>query len=245
MPYEIHAVPRPQKGKSAMRRMRRAGKVPGIVYGANEKPVSIEVDHNALYHQLKHEAFHSRILSVDVNGSKQQVLLRAVQMHPARAQVLHVDFQRVSQTEKIHLKIPLHFINADTAPGVKLAGGIVSHVMTEVDVSCLPKDLPEYIEVDLAHLEAGHSIHVSELKLPAGVEFSGMAKTENPTVVTITIPRVTVEEERQQAAEAEAAAMPEATAQKSEAAAEGADKDKEKDKEKVRDKDKGKEKDKK
>lgn len=194
MQFEINANTRALQGTGASRRLRNAGKVPGIVYGAGGEVAVIEVDHNDLYHQLRKEAFHASILSLKLDGREEQVLLRDFQMHPFKQLVLHVDFQRVSQTEKIHMKVPLHFINADVAPGVKLTGGTVSHIMTEVDISCLPKDLPEFIEVDLSNLAAGHSIHVSELKLPAGVEIVGL-KGEDRAVATIVIPRVGVEEE--------------------------------------------------
>lgn len=189
MQFEINATSRAQQGTGASRRLRRAGKVPGIVYGAGKPAAMIELDHNDFYHQLRQEAFHASILALKVDGAAEQVLLRNVQMHPYKIQVLHADFQRVSQTEKIHVKVPLHFVNADIAPGVKLTGGNVSHIMTEVDVSCLPKDLPEFIEVDLANLAAGHSVHLSELKLPVGVEFVEVMKGADQAVATILAPR--------------------------------------------------------
>ena len=204
MEIEITATKRTLTGTGASRRLRHAGRVPAIVYGGGDAAM-IELDHNMVFHKLRNEAFHSSILALNVDGDKQQVLLRDVQMHPFRPIVMHLDFQRVSQTEKIHVKVPLHFVNADVAPGVKLAGGIVSHVITEVDVSCLAKDLPEYIEVDLAHLEAGQSVHLSELKVPAGTELTELSKGDQ-TVATVTIPRgVTAAEEAAAAPAAEAA----------------------------------------
>jgi len=185
MQIEIIAAKRDGQGTGASRRLRRAGKVPGIVYGEGKDAQAIEMDHNALWHQLKHEAAHSSVLTLNVDGAKEPVLLRDMQFHPYKPQIMHVDFNRVSADHKVHLKVPLHFINADTCPGVKLGGGVVSHVMTEVDVSCLPGQLPEYIEVDLGELVAGSSIHLSHLKPPAGVELVGLQRGEDPTVATI------------------------------------------------------------
>jgi large subunit ribosomal protein L25 len=204
MQIEITAKKREAQGTGASRRLRRSGNVPGIVYGGGKDAVTIELDHKALFLQFRHEAFHASILDLNLDGKKEQVLLRDFQMHPVRNTIQHIDFQRVSATEKIHVKVPFHFINAEVAPGVKLAHGIVTHVMTEADVSCLPKNLPEFIEVDLATLEAGHSIHLSELKLPKGVEFVQLAHGDDAAVATIPVPRGGV------AAEEEEAAAPEA-----------------------------------
>ncbi|MEW6312889.1 MAG: 50S ribosomal protein L25/general stress protein Ctc [Pseudomonadota bacterium] len=207
---EIIATPRGAQGTGASRRLRNSGKVPGIVYGGNAAPKSIELDHNALYHSLRQEAFHASILTMNVGGQKEQVLLRDVQMHPFRQQVLHVDFQRVAADQKIHMKVPLHFVNADVAPGVKTAGGIVSHILTELEISCLPKDLPEFIEVDLGNLNAGHPLHLADLKLPNGVE--AVTRGENPAVAAIVIPRAVAAEEEAEAAAAAAASAAAAAA---------------------------------
>lgn len=169
MQFELNAQKRTLQGSSASRRLRRASKVPGIIYGGNEAPVAIELDHNQLLLSLRKEAFHSSVLSIDVEGKKEQVLLRDTQVHAYKLLVLHVDFQRVDANEKLHQKVPLHFVNQDIAPGVKLGGGQIAHVITELEISCLPADLPEFIEVDLKDLKAGDSIHISELKLPKGV----------------------------------------------------------------------------
>lgn len=185
MQIEIIAAKRDDKGSGASRRLRRAGRVPGIVYGEGAEPMQVSMDHNDLWHQLKHEAAHSSVLTLDIGGAKEAVLLRDMQFHPYKPQIMHVDFQRVDAGHKIHMKVPLHFLNADIAPGVKMQGGVVSHVMTEVEVICLPGSLPEYIEVDLAGLQSGSSMHLSHLKAPAGVEFVGLARGEDPTVVTI------------------------------------------------------------
>jgi large subunit ribosomal protein L25 len=170
MQFELNAQTRTLQGTSASRRLRRASKVPGIVYGGEAAPQNIEVDHNDLLLKLKKEAFHASIINLVVDGKKQQVLLRDTQVHAYKPLVLHVDFQRVDATHELHIKVPLHFINEEIAPGVKLNGGLVNHVLTEVDVHCLPKNLPEFIEVDLSALKIGDSIHLSQLKLPNGVK---------------------------------------------------------------------------
>jgi large subunit ribosomal protein L25 len=170
MTFELNAQARTLQGTGASRRLRRAAKVPGIVYGGEVAAQAIEVDHNDLLLKLKKEAFHSSIISVVVDGKKEQVLLRDYQMHAYRPLVLHVDFQRVDATHELHVKVPLHFVNEEIAPGVKLNGGLVNHVMTEVDVQCLAKDLPGFIEVDLSALKIGEAIHLSQLKLPQGVK---------------------------------------------------------------------------
>lgn len=185
MQIEIKAAKRDGQGSGASRRLRHAGRVPGIVYGADKAPQAIDLDHKELLLGMRHEAFHSSVLSLDLDGDKQSVLLKDVQVHPYKRQVLHVDFLRVDATHKIHTKIPLHFTNADACPGVKLEGGVVSHVMTELDVTCLPGNLPEFVEVDCKDLAVGHSIHVSQLKLPAGVESVLLHRGEDPTVATI------------------------------------------------------------
>ncbi len=195
MKIAIKANARSVQGTGASRRLRRAEKVPGILYGGGKDATTLELDHNDIYHKLRMEAFHASILDLELNGKNEQVLLRDVQMHPFKQRVLHIDFQRVAADKKIHMKVPLHFINADIAPGVKLSHGIVSHVLNELDVSCLPKDLPEFIEVDLKDLAAGHSIHVSNLKMPAGVESVAMHKGDDQVVATIIIPRAVVAEE--------------------------------------------------
>jgi len=189
MQIEINANKRTLQGKGASRRLRNSGKVPGIIYGGKDPAQSIELDHNDLFHKLRLEAFHASILTMDVEGKKQHVLLRDTQMHPFKQIVLHVDFQRVDQNKKIHVKVPLHFINAESSPGVKTSGGNVSHVLTEVDVSCLPKDLPEFITVDLIALDAGNTLHLSDLIVPENVEIVALAKGDDLPVATIVIPR--------------------------------------------------------
>ena len=203
MQFEIIAQARTLQGSGASRRLRRAGKVPGIIYGGEAAPQAIEVDHNDLLLNLKKEAFHASILSIVLDGKKQQVLLRDTQRHAYKPLILHVDFQRVDATHELHIKVPLHFANEDSAPGVKLGGGLVNHVMTEVDIQCLAKDLPEFIEVDVGALQIGENIHVSQLKLPKGVK-AVMHGSDDPIVVGVVGKGGGAEEA--EAAEGEAAA---------------------------------------
>ncbi|HQN66027.1 MAG TPA: 50S ribosomal protein L25/general stress protein Ctc [Methylophilus sp.] len=195
MSIEIKAVKRDEQGTGASRRLRRAGMVPGVVYGGDKPAVNISLQHKPLALEFRHEAFHSSVLNLDLDGKKETVLLRDYQLHPVRNTLLHIDFQRVSASEKIHVKVPFHFVNADVAPGVKLGGGIVAHIATEADVSCLPKDLPEFIEVDLSKLEMGHSIHLSQIALPKGVEFVQLAHGNDATVASIAKTRGSASEE--------------------------------------------------
>ncbi|HZM34302.1 MAG TPA: 50S ribosomal protein L25/general stress protein Ctc [Burkholderiales bacterium] len=222
---EISARKREGQGTGVSRRLRRVGRVPGIVYGGEQGPVNIELDHKDLYLNLRNEKFHASILTLEVAGAKQQVLLRAVSMHPFKAQVQHVDFQRVSKDRRIHMKVPLHFVNAETSPGVKEQGGVVNHVLNELDVSCFPDELPEYIEVDLGSLAVGNSVHARDLKLPKGVE-AVLSKEENPVVATVVVPQVITEEEEAAAAAAvapsEVPTTEQAAPKEGEAPAEGA-----------------------
>jgi len=206
MAIEFTAFPRATEGRGASRRMRRTGKAPGIVYGGVTAPTPIELDHNALFHALRNEAFHASVLTMKLDGAATKVLLRDVQMHPFRNEILHVDFQRVDENKKIHMKVPLHFVNAEVSPAVKVSGAIVSHVVTDAEITCLPRDLPEFIEVDLSTLEVGHSIHVSALKLPNGVTVVTRGR-KDPVVATAIVPRAAVETE-ETAAAAEVAAAP-------------------------------------
>ena len=205
MAIEISARKREAQGTGASRRLRRSGRVPGIVYGGDQDAVRIDLDHKDLFLGLRNEKFHASILTLDLGGEKQQVLLRAVNMHPFKPQVQHVDFQRVSKDKKIHMKVPLHFVNAEKSPGVKEQGGIVNHVLNELDIVCLPADLPEFVEVDLGGLAVGHSLHVRQLPLPKGVELA-LHKDEDPVVATVVVPALVTEEE--EAAQAAAAVAP-------------------------------------
>jgi large subunit ribosomal protein L25 len=203
MQIEVNAQKRTKQGTGASRRLRREGKTPGIVYGGNQPAVVIELDHNALYHQLRQEAFHASVLTLNLEGTKEQVLLRAVNMHPFRVEVQHIDFQRVQADVKIQMKVPLHFVNAELSPGVKVSGGLVSHVMSDLLIRCLPADLPEFIEVDLKDMEIGNTVHVKDLQLPKGVE-AVLHGSDNPSVAVVQIPRALVADEAADAAAAEA-----------------------------------------
>ncbi|HEF4735399.1 50S ribosomal protein L25/general stress protein Ctc [Burkholderia multivorans] len=185
---KVVAFERKEQGTGASRRLRNAGKTTGIVYGGEAAPQMIELDHNALWHALKKEAFHSSILDLEVAGQSQQVLLRDVQYHPFKQLVLHVDFQRVDAKKKLHTKVPLHFLNAEISPAVKLSSAVVSHVATEIEVECLPAALPEFLEVDLSKIEAGQSIHAKDIALPNGVALTAHVDAENPVIASATIP---------------------------------------------------------
>ena len=203
--FNLSAELRKDKGKGASRRLRRLGKVPGIIYGAGEPPVDLLFDHNELRNSLAHDAFYSHILTVKVGNQEQQAILKDVQRHPFKNAILHIDFQRVEENEKIRIAIPLHFKGAAVSPGVKSQGGIVSHMRNEVEVSCLPKDLPEFIEVDMSGLSLNESIHLSQLQVPPGVQLLDLAR-EDSAVAAIHSPRA--EEPEPTAAAAEGAAAP-------------------------------------
>ena len=214
---KVVATTRNAQGTSASRRLRLADKVPGIIYGGKGEPAMIELDHNPLFHALRKEKFHASILDMELDGKAERVLLRTYQMHPYKQQVLHIDFQRVAEDQPIHMRVPLHFTGQENSPAVKLSAAMVSHVMSEVDIACLPKDLPEYIEVDLSGLKSTDVIKVLDLKMPAGVKPVLKGK-ENPAVVTVTTKGGASEEE----SAAPASADVPATAQKAPPAAKAA-----------------------
>ena len=195
MKIEINAKERKSKGTGASRRLRHEGTTPGILYGGVKDSISLEIDTKELFMQFRHEAFHASILTLNLEGKKESVILRDFQMHPVRNNIQHIDFQRINENEKISVKVPFHFVNEDTAPGVKIEGGLVSHIMTEIDISCLPKDLPQYIEVDLGELAMGESIHLSEVTVPEGVELTSLTDENDPAITSISKPKVVVEEE--------------------------------------------------
>lgn len=201
MNFVIQAKKRTVQGSGASRRLRRANRVPAIIYGGNATPELIEVDHNQILIHLRKESFHSSVITLTVDGVAQSVVLRDSQMHPWKPLVQHCDFQRVDSTHVIHQRIPLHFINDDIAPGVKLSGGQVAHILNDIEISCLPQDLPPFIEVDLQNLQAGHSIHVTELVFPAGV--TPVVHGEDQVVVSILAKRSEAADE-----EGEAGATP-------------------------------------
>ena len=201
---KVIAFKRELQGTGASRRLRKTGQTPGIVYGGTTAPQAITLDHNALYHALKKEVFHASILDLEIDGVVEKVLLRDFQVHAYKQLVLHADFQRVDPNHKIHVKVPLHFINADISPAVKLHAAVISHVMVEMEISCLPGDLPEFISVDLTKLDAGQSLHVKDIALPAGV--TAIIHGENQTVAIAMVPAGAA------AAEAEATPAPAAAA---------------------------------
>ncbi len=216
--FDITAERRDMKGSGASRRLRRENKVPAVLYGAAKDVILLSLDHDMIYHHLENEAFHTSVLILKVGNDSEQAILRDVQMHPYKHRVVHMDFQRISASKKIHMRVPLHFVGEDIAPGVKQEGGIVSHLMTELDVTCLPKDLPEFLTADISALNLGDSLHLSDLPLPEGVEFTSLAHGgDDLAVVAVTAVRgATIEEE--EAAEAAAA---EAAAEEAEAEGEG------------------------
>lgn len=186
------AFERATQGTGASRRLRVSGKTPGIVYGGEGQPQLIELDHNALWHALKKEAFHSSILEMEVAGAVSKVLLRDVQYHPFHQLVQHIDFQRVDAKTRLHMKVPLHFKGEEESEAVKTAHNLVNHVVTELEISCLPSDLPEFIEVDLSGLTKNATLHVNDIKLPKGVKYVSHGKN-NPVIVSAVPPLVAEE----------------------------------------------------
>lgn len=205
--FKLTATARKDIGKGASRRLRHSGNIPAIVYGAGQEPTTVCLQHNEVQMALANEAFYSHILTLDIDGKTEKVVLRDLQRHPYLPRLLHLDLQRISATEKLTMRIPLHFLGGAMAPGVKLSGGLISHLMTEVEVRCLPADLPEFIDADLSKLELNQALHLSELPLPKGVEIVDLAHGEDKPVATVYIPRAVVEETATAApAEGEAAA---------------------------------------
>ena len=185
--FEIIAESRTDTGKGASRRLRREGKIPGIVYGADKDAEMISLDHNHVIQHLEHEAFYSHILELKVDGKKQKVVLKDLQRHNYKPLLVHLDLLRVSDKEKLTMHVPLHFVNEEKCVGVKMGGGNISHVITGLDIVCLPKDLPEYIEVDIENLELGESIHLGDLNLPEGVESYALAHGGDASLPVVTV----------------------------------------------------------
>ena len=181
------AFERSKQGTGASRRLRITGRTPGIVYGGTGEPMPIELDHNALWHAIKKEAFHASILDMELNGNTSKVLLRDLQMHPFKQLILHADFQRVDANTMLHMKVPLHFSGEDVSPAVKLDACLINHVANELEIACLPANLPEFIAVDLSGLKKGTSLHVNDIPLPAGVKAVTRGR-ENPVIVSVTAP---------------------------------------------------------
>ena len=195
--FVLNAKSREDTGKGASRRLRRlAGEVPAIVYGGKKGAQKLTLLHKEIAKALDNEAFYSHIIALDIDGKSEDVILKDVQRHPAKKIILHLDFLRVSKSTKLQTRVPLHFVNEDTSVGVKMGGGIVAHTMTELEVLCLPKDLPEYIEVDMAEVEVGQIVHISDIKLPKGVESVALNQgaDHDLSVATINKPKAAVEE---------------------------------------------------
>lgn len=196
--FTLSATSRKDVGKGASRRLRRLeGLTPAIIYGDEKAPQSICVEHKEIVKHLENEAFYSHIISLEVDGKAESVILKDLQRHPAKAQIMHADFLRVSQSKKINVNVPLHFINEDKCPGVRLGGAKISHTLTQVEISCLPKDLPEFIEVDFGEVEAGQVIHISDLKLPKGVESVALSHggDHDLTVASVNKPKGNTEDD--------------------------------------------------
>jgi large subunit ribosomal protein L25 len=202
---KVVAYERSVQGTGASRRLRNSGKTPGIIYGGTELPQAVELDHNALFHALKKEAFHSSVLEIEVAGKVQKALLRDYQMHPFKPLVLHIDFQRVDANQKVHMKIPLHFKGDEICPAVKIGGGVVNHISNELEIICLPSDLPEFIEIDVSAMELDQTIHAKDIPLPKGVTLSLHVEQENPAIVVARELKVKAEPEATGAPEAPAA----------------------------------------
>jgi large subunit ribosomal protein L25 len=215
--FIVNAETRTDVGKGASRRLRHTGRVPAIIYGSGKDPVSLTLGHDEFMHHLEHEAFYSHILTVNVDGKKQKAVMKDLQRHPSKSRVMHVDFLRVSDKDVIHMSIPVHFLNEESSVGVK-AGGLVSHLMTTVDIACKASDLPEYLQLDIIGVEVGGSLHLSDIVLPEGVEIPALAQgpDHDLPIVSIHLPRAVVEEEPTVAAEGV-----EAAAEGGEAPAEG------------------------
>lgn len=200
--FELEIEARDKLGTSESRRLRRLGKVPAILYGGGKDPQSVMLEKDRLQIQMEQEAFYTSILTLNLNGESQAVIVKDVQRHPAKRQVLHLDFQRILADEKITLKIPIHFIGEEEAIGVREQGGEIAHLTTDVEISCLPKDLPEYLEIDITDLELNQLLHLSDIKVPEGVEVVALAHDQDPAVVSINPPRREEEDEVIEAEEA-------------------------------------------
>jgi large subunit ribosomal protein L25 len=204
--HEIPAESRTDEGKGASRRLRQTGKVPGIVYGGSDAPANIQLDHNTVFLASHNEWFYSAILDLKLDGKAQKVLLRDMQRHPFKPQLLHLDFQRVDENKAIRIRVPLHFLNQEKSPAGKMAGVLISHALTDIEISCLPKDLPEFISVDLGELNVGDIVHISDLKLPSGVEIPELRLGKEHDAAVVTAQELKVEVEAAPVVEADAAA---------------------------------------
>ena len=210
--FELNAEKREDVGKGASRRLRRDGKVPGIVYGTDKEATMISLDHDGIMHHLDHEAFYSHILTLNIGKDKEKVVLKDLQRHPFKRRLLHIDLLRIKENETLNMRIPIHFINEEKCVGVKTDGGVISHVMSELEIVCLPKDLPEYIEVDMLEVKVGDTVHLTDIKLPEGVQIFDLlhGSDEDQPVAAVHLPRVAaVDEEEAEAEEGAVAAADE------------------------------------
>ena len=213
--FVLEARSRANAGKGASRRLRRLNDaIPAIIYGGDKAPANISLDHGKLLHSVENEAFFTSILTMNVDGVAESVIVKDLQRHPSKPRILHADFQRVSADHALHVKVPLHFLNEATAPGVKQGGGVVSHLMTELEILCLPKDLPSYIAVDIGELGLGQSLHISDLKLPEGVRSVSLGHGSSGDLAVVSINLIKKGEETPAAAAAAAAAPAAAPAKK-------------------------------
>ncbi len=204
--YELKAEPRNELGKSASRRLRRSGRIPGTVYGANKEPQSISLLHDEVLHQLDHEAFYSSVLTINVSAESERVVVKDLQRHPYKLEILHIDFLRIDEKQKITMRVPIHFLNEQQCMGVKSGGGVVSRIMTELEISCLPADLPEYIDVDLANVNVGEAVHLSDIVLPEGVEIYALqhgGDSSSSAVASVNVPKISSDDIEEQEEEQE------------------------------------------
>ena len=203
--YELKAEPRNELGKSASRRLRRSGRIPGTVYGANKEPQSISLSHDEVLHRLDHEAFYSSILTINVSTESERVVVKDLQRHPYKSEILHIDFLRIDEKQKITMRVPIHFVNEQQCVGVRTGGGMVIRIMTELEISCLPMALPEYIDVDLINVNVGEAVHLSDIVLPEGVEIYALQHggDSSATVASVNVPKVSVDDVEEQEEEQE------------------------------------------
>jgi large subunit ribosomal protein L25 len=216
--FELEAVVRHDMGKGASRRLRREEKVPGVMYGGGKEAVSLTFEHNKTVKALENEAFYSHILTLKIAGAVERVILKDLQRHPYKPRLLHIDFQRVRSDEKLHMHVPLHFHGGEEAPGVK-AGGVVSHIMSDIEIACFPDDLPEFLELDIADMQLNQIKHLSDIKLPKGVEVVAILQDNDKPVVSIHMPRIEEPEVAEVLEDTTAPSAVPAMAQKSEAEA--------------------------
>jgi len=216
--FELDVESREQRGTKNNRRLRRAGKVPAVLYGGGSEPSLIVLNHATLLHQMEREAFYTSILTLKVGGEAHAVIVKDVQRHPAKRQVLHLDFQRILEDEEITLNVPIHFLGEDVAKGVKVQGGEIAHLISDVEITCLPRNLPEYLELDVSELELNQLLHLSDITLPEGVELTALSHDQDPAVIAINPPR---QEEEEEVLEPEEAEVPTVAEAEGEAPAEG------------------------